>query len=58
MASKLRFKTSRDKLISVLHYPKRNGVEAGIQLSSGLLGIKIVIPAGMSKASIILEKIN
>lgn len=34
MALKLRVKTSRDKLISILSYPERNGVEAGIQLSS------------------------
>lgn len=58
IALKLRFKTSRDKLISTLSYTERNGVEVGVQLSSGLLGIKIKIPAGMDKASVILEKID
>lgn len=47
-----------EKCNSILSYPERNGVEAAIELSSGLLGTKILIPAGMAKASTILEKIN
>lgn len=58
MSLKLRFKTSRDKFISILSYSERNGVEAGIQLSSRFLGIRIQIPSGMAKASINLVKIN
>lgn len=54
----LKFKTSRDKFFSILSYPDRNGLEAGTQLSSRLLGIKIHFPVGMAKASIILEKIK
>lgn len=55
---KVKVQTFRDKFISVFSYPETNGVEAGIQFSSRLLGIKIQVPAGMAKVSINLEKIN